>query len=211
MSDYPGPAEAPGRPAVPKPACDNRMQLLADYFPLILFFVAFKWQGIYVATAVAIVASIAQIACFSVARARSRRCTGCRSRSSSCSAARRCILQDEMFIKWKPTVLYGAVRRRPGGRQARLPARPDRRTCCKDVTLPPAVWSTRDLVVGGVLRRRWRVLNWYVAFHFSTDTWVNFKVWGGIGLVPACSRVAQGLCARPPHEEPEPSHDAPPP
>jgi len=25
-------------------------------------------------------------------------------------------------------------------------------------------------------------LNWYVAFHFSTDTWVNFKVFGGIGL-----------------------------
>ena len=40
------------------------MQLFADYFPLILFFVAFKWQGIMVATAVAIVASIAQIAWF---------------------------------------------------------------------------------------------------------------------------------------------------
>jgi len=26
------------------------------------------------------------------------------------------------------------------------------------------------------------VANWYVAFHFPTDTWVNFKVWGGIGL-----------------------------
>ena len=40
------------------------MQLLADYFPLILFFLAFKWQGIMVATAVAIVASIGQIAWF---------------------------------------------------------------------------------------------------------------------------------------------------
>jgi hypothetical protein len=38
------------------------MQLLVDYFPLVLFFVAFKWQGIYVATGVAIVASILQIA-----------------------------------------------------------------------------------------------------------------------------------------------------
>jgi intracellular septation protein len=26
------------------------------------------------------------------------------------------------------------------------------------------------------------VANWYVAFHFSTETWVNFKVWGCIGL-----------------------------
>ena len=40
------------------------MQFLADYFPLILFFVAFKWQGIWVATAVAMVASVLQIAYF---------------------------------------------------------------------------------------------------------------------------------------------------
>ena len=40
------------------------MQLIADYFPLILFFLAFKWQGIMVATGVAIAASIAQIAWF---------------------------------------------------------------------------------------------------------------------------------------------------
>ena len=35
------------------------MQLLADYFPLLLFFIAFKWQGIYVATGVAIAAAVA--------------------------------------------------------------------------------------------------------------------------------------------------------
>jgi intracellular septation protein len=40
------------------------MQFLADYFPLLLFFVAFKLWGIFVATAVAIAASIVQIAYF---------------------------------------------------------------------------------------------------------------------------------------------------
>ena len=40
------------------------MRFLADYFPLLLFFVAFKWQGIWVATAVAIAASILQIIWF---------------------------------------------------------------------------------------------------------------------------------------------------
>jgi intracellular septation protein len=35
-------------------------------------------------------------------------------------------------------------------------------------------------------------LNWYVAFHYPTDTWVNFKVWGGIGLFLLFA-VAQGL------------------
>jgi len=36
------------------------------------------------------------------------------------------------------------------------------------------------------------VLNAYVAFNFSTDTWVNFKVWGGIGLFLVFALV-QGL------------------
>jgi intracellular septation protein len=36
------------------------------------------------------------------------------------------------------------------------------------------------------------VANWYVAFHFPTDVWVNFKVWGGIGLFLVFA-LAQGL------------------
>jgi intracellular septation protein len=34
--------------------------------------------------------------------------------------------------------------------------------------------------------------NWYVAFHFTTETWVNFKVWGGIGLFLLFA-LAQGV------------------
>ena len=36
------------------------------------------------------------------------------------------------------------------------------------------------------------VANWYVAFNYATDTWVNFKVWGGIGLFLTFA-LAQGL------------------
>src|SRR5664279_6529434 len=57
----PGRAKAPLRFAGPY---SQTMQLLADYFPLLLFFLAFKWQGIYVATGVAIAASVIQIAWF---------------------------------------------------------------------------------------------------------------------------------------------------
>ena len=38
------------------------MKLLIDFFPIILFFVAFKFWGIYVATGVAIAATVLQIA-----------------------------------------------------------------------------------------------------------------------------------------------------
>ena len=88
-------------------------RFLADYFPLILFFVAFKWQGIYVATAVAIVASVAQIAWLQLeARHASRPSTGCRSRSSPCSAARRCCCTTRRSSSGSPrccTALFGAI------------------------------------------------------------------------------------------------------
>jgi len=34
--------------------------------------------------------------------------------------------------------------------------------------------------------------NWYVAFHYPTETWVNFKVWGGMGLFLLFA-LAQGI------------------
>ncbi len=165
------------------------MQLLADYFPLILFFVAFKWQGIMVATGVAIVASIVQIAWF--------KWRGKVSVVHWLSLAiivvfggATLILQDEVFIKWKPTVLYVAF----GAILAigKLAFRRDLITyLLKDITLPPVVWS-RVTWSWVVFFMAMAALNWYVAFHFSTETWVNFKVWGGIGLFLVFA-LAQGL------------------
>jgi intracellular septation protein len=165
------------------------MQLLADYFPLILFFLAFKWQGIMVATAVAIAASVVQIAWF--------KWKGKLSTIHWLSFAiivvfggATLILQDEVFIKWKPTVLYGlfgailAVGKVGFGRDLIS-------YLLKDIVLPPAVW-TRVTWSWTAFFAAMAVLNWYVAFHYSTETWVNFKVWGGIGLFLVFA-LAQGL------------------
>ena len=156
------------------------MQLIADYFPLLLFFIAFKWQGIYVATAVAMVASVAQIAWLRWKR-------GCVAPVHWLSLAiivvfggATLILHDEVFIKWKPTVLYGlfgtilAAGRLGFGRNLIA-------YVMQGVTLPDAVWTrvTWSWVAFFALMG---VANWYVAFNYPTDTWVNFKVWGGIGL-----------------------------
>jgi intracellular septation protein len=165
------------------------MQLIADYFPLILFFLAFKLQGIMVATAVAIAASIAQIAWF--------KWKGKVSPVHWLSlviivvfGGATLILQDEVFIKWKPTVLYGAfgtilaVGKLAFGRDLIG-------YLLKDITLPPAIWS-RVTWSWAAFFAAMAVLNWYVAFHYPTDTWVNFKVWGGIGLFVIFA-LAQGL------------------
>src|SRR6266700_2250199 len=135
------------------------MQFLVDYFPLVLFFAAFKLWDIYVATAVAIVASVAHIAVFGGATL---------------------LLHDETFIKWKPTVLYWLFAAilavgRLGFRRNLIGA------LLKEITLPDAVWARVTwiwvaflLAMGGV--------NLYVATHYSTAAWVNFKVWGAMGM-----------------------------
>lgn len=165
------------------------MQLLADYFPLLLFFIAFKLQGIYVATAVAIAASIAQIAYFKV-RGRVSPIHWLSLAIIVIFGGATLLLQDETFIKWKPTVLYGmfgavlAIGKLAFGRDLIA-------YVLKDVTLPGPVWSSVTWSWIGFFAAM-AVANWYVAFNFTTDAWVNFKVWGGIGLFLAFA-LAQGV------------------
>ncbi len=157
------------------------MQLLADYFPLLLFFVAFKLADIYVATAVAIAASVAQIAFFRWRRGRVEVVHWLSLAIIATFGGATLLLHDDTFIKWKPTVLYWlfgsvlAVGRLAFGKHLIA-------SLLKDLTLPDAVWAriTWSWVAFFALMG---AANLYVAFHFSTDTWVNFKVWGGIGLV----------------------------
>jgi intracellular septation protein len=165
------------------------MRFLADYFPLLLFFVAFKLQGIWVATAVAIAASIVQIAWF--------HWRGSVSAVHWLSLAiivvfggATLILRDETFIKWKPTVLYlsFAVILAAG----KLAWRRDfLALVMKDIELPPSIWTrlTWSWVAFFVAMA---ATNWYVAFHYPTETWVDFKVWGGIGLFLLFA-LAQGV------------------
>jgi intracellular septation protein len=165
------------------------MQLLADYFPLLLFFIAFKLEGIYVATGVAIVASVAQIAYFKY-RGRVSAIHWLSLAIIVIFGGATLLLQDETFIKWKPTVLYGmfgavlAIGKLAFGRDLIA-------YVLKDVTLPATVWSAVTWSWIAFFAAM-AIANWYVAFNFTTDTWVNFKVWGGIGLFLAFA-LAQGV------------------
>ncbi len=115
------------------------MQLIADYFPLILFFLAFKWQGIMVATAVAIAASVVQIAWFKW-KGKVSPIHWISLVIIAVFGGATLILQDEVFIKWKPTVLYGAfcavlaVGKLAFGRDLIA-------YLLKDIELPAAIWT----------------------------------------------------------------------
>jgi intracellular septation protein len=166
------------------------MQMLADYFPLLLFFIAFKWHGIFAATAVAMAASVVQIAWMRWKRGRVEVVHWLSFVIILVFGGATLLLQDEVFIKWKPTVLYAlfggvlAVGRLAFGRHLLG-------YLMKGLVLPDAVWTRLTWAWVGFFACM-AVANWYVAFHFPTDTWVNFKVWGGIGLFLAFA-VAQGF------------------
>ncbi len=170
------------------------MQALADYLPLILFFLAFKWQGIYVATAVAIAASVVQIAWLHFSGRRIAPVNWMSLAIIVVFGGATLILHDEVFIKWKPTVLYAAfgltllVGRVAFGRNLIA-------AVMKGITLPDPVWTavTWSWVAFFAFMG---VANWYVAFHYPTDTWVNFKVWGGIGLFLVFAVLQAAVLAR---------------
>ena len=82
------------------------MKLLIDFFPIILFFVAFKVWGIYVATAAAIVATIGQIAWLRYKSGKVEPMQWVSLGVIVLFGGATIVAQNETFIKWKPTVLY---------------------------------------------------------------------------------------------------------
>jgi intracellular septation protein len=94
------------------------------------------------------------------------------------------IFHDETFIKWKPTVLYG------GFAVALMTARYAfgrnliRSMMGRQIRLPDPIWNRLNLS-WAVFFTLMSALNLYVAYHFPTETWVNFKVFGSMGLTLA--------------------------
>ena len=82
------------------------MKLLLDFFPIVLFFAAFKLWGIYVATGVAIVATIAQIAWLRYSTGKVEPMQWLSLGIIVVFGGATILAHDETFIKWKPTVLY---------------------------------------------------------------------------------------------------------
>jgi intracellular septation protein len=158
------------------------MKLLLDFFPIILFFVAFKFAGIYVATGVAIVATVIQIAWL-------RHSTGKVEPMQWVSLAvivlfggATIALQNETFIKWKPTVLYWLMAGTLMAGQLLFRKNLLKSLMGSQLELPEAAWRVTNwswIVFFAIMG----VANLWVAFNFDTNTWVNFKLFGGLGLM----------------------------
>ena len=158
------------------------MKFLFDIFPVVLFFLAFKAFNIYVATAVAMAATVAQIAWVWVRHRKVDNMLWVSLVVILVFGGATLLLQNETFIKWKPTVLYWLFAAVLGTAELVFGKNVVRSMMEHQVTLPTAVWSRLNLS-WIVFFAAMGALNLYVAFNFSTDTWVNFKLFGGMGLM----------------------------
>lgn len=165
------------------------MKFLYDLFPLLLFFAAFKLYDIYVATAVAIVASFVQVAAFWWRHRRFETLHVVTLGVIVVFGGLTLFLQDDTFIKWKPTLVYWILATLVLGSQVIGKQTAIQRLLGKQLTLPAAVWARQNFA-WGVFFLALGALNLYVAFYYAPhldaasrqDIWVNFKVFGLLGL-----------------------------
>jgi len=158
------------------------MKLLIDFFPIILFFVAFKLAGIYVATGVAIVATIAQIAWLRHSNGKVEPMQWVSLGVIVLFGGATIVAQNETFIKWKPTVLYWLMAGTLAAGQLFFRKNLLKSLMGSQLELPEAAWRVTNwswIAFFGAMG----VINLWVAYNFDTDTWVNFKLFGGLGLM----------------------------
>lgn len=191
------------------------MKFLFDLFPVILFFATYKFANghadaalqfgapllgagvtasqapILLATAVAIAATFLQVG---LLLARGRKVDVMLWVSLAIIVVfggATLFFHDATFIKWKPTVLYWLFASVLLGSSVFLRKNLIRKLMGPQLTLPEAVWSQLNVAWIGFFALM-GALNLYVAYSFSESDWVNFKLYGGMGLMFAFV-VIQGL------------------
>jgi intracellular septation protein len=158
------------------------MKFLFDLLPVLLFFAAFKLADIYVATAVAIGTTFIQVAWLKLRGKRVDAMLWASLGIIAVFGGATLALQDETFIKWKPTVLYWLLGTALGGAALVLRRNLIRMMLSEQVQLPDPVWNRLNWSWVGFFAFM-GALNLYVAYNYSTDLWVNFKLFGGMGLM----------------------------
>ena len=160
------------------------MKFLFEFLPVLLSFIAYKLFDIYIATGVAIAATVVQCGWLWLTTRKVGTMQLATLAIILVFGGLTLFLRDEQFIKWKPTVinwLFGGafLLSQVVGRKTAI-----ERLLGSNLTLPPPVWRRLNLtwtaffcILGGI--------NLYVMTYYDRDTWVNFKLFGMLGLTLA--------------------------
>ena len=158
------------------------MNPILEFFPIVLFFIAYKFYDIYVATGVVIVATILQVA---ISWYKTRKVSTMQLITLGLilvMGGATIILQNEQFIKWKLSIiewLFGVVFL---GSQFVGKKTVIERMLSANLTLPDAVWRRLN-TLWAIFFLSIGFINVYVMYHYSTDDWVTFKTFVVPGLM----------------------------
>ncbi|KTC65165.1 intracellular septation protein (plasmid) [Legionella adelaidensis] len=157
------------------------MKLLFDFFPILLFFICYKLYGIYTATAVAIVASLLQVIVHRLKYQRYEKMHIISFAIILVLGGATLFFHNPWFIKWKPTGIYWISTLLLLG-SLWVGSKPlMQKMMGGNISLPDIIWR-RLTAAWALFFLAMGALNLYVAYFFDTDTWVNFKLFGGLGL-----------------------------
>ncbi|MBA4264794.1 MAG: septation protein A [Comamonadaceae bacterium] len=166
------------------------MRFLIDFFPIALFVAAYKLHDIYTATAVLMLATLVQTGIIYAIDRKLQTLHKVTLVLVIVFGALTLVLQDERFIKWKPTVLYASMAIVLGAALWIWKKNFLQILLGSQLTLPDVVWARLTVIwIGYFLFMA--AINGYVAAYFSTEFWVNFKLWGY--AFPLVFIVGQGL------------------
>ena len=171
------------------------MKFLFDIFPVVLFFAAFKFYDIFVATAVAMGATVIQIGWVWMRHRKVDKMLWVSLAVILVFGGATLLLRDETFIKWKPTVLYWLFAATLAVAAFGFKKNLIRAMLEQQVTMPDPIWG--KLLASWILFfTAMGIINLFVAYNFSTEAWVNFKLFGGIGLMLVFVALQAVLLAR---------------
>lgn len=166
------------------------MKILLDFLPLLLFFAAYKLADIYVATAVLMAATVVQMGVIYAMEKKLQPVHKFTLALILIFGALTLFLQDERFIKWKPTVLYAAMAIALAAALWIWKKNYLRLLLGSQLTLPEPVWARLNVAWVGYCAFM-AAINGYVAAFYSTEAWVNFKIWGYV--FPLAFIIGQGF------------------
>jgi intracellular septation protein len=158
------------------------MKLLFDFFPLILMFAAYKMFDIYVATGVGIAATIVQVVYLKSRNKPVKPMMWFGLGVIVVMGGLTIFLQNEMFVKWKPTIIFAVMALAIAISQFVFKKSPIAALFDNQIAAPEALWK-KFALAWIVFLLALAAINLYFAYYQSTDAWFAMKTFGDMGLM----------------------------
>ncbi len=155
--------------------------MLSDFFPILLFFILFKIKGIYAATAGLMSIMSAQALWEKHQKGHISKKNKMLLLSVLVLGGATLAFHDQRFIMWKPTIIFAIFSLALFINQIKKGKPVIQNLLEENIQLPAEAWQTLN-IAWCLFFGAMAIINAYVIQHYDVDTWVNFKLFGLLGL-----------------------------